>query len=155
MSPKDYLDQLSKLDFKIKRLKKEIEALEERRISLSGMDYGKDPVQTSHDGQGFTKMSDRYLDKVKDLELACDVYSAMYERIQSEILQVSRLEYQELLSYKYVDGLSLQQVAATMDYTYDYARHMHGFALEAFRAEVMEKKAPPTTGKPSPTPSPQ
>lgn len=139
MTPKEYLLQLDDFRNRIKRLDTDIEELRQRRISLKSMDYSKDKIMTTPDGQGFTRLSDKYLDMIALREREIQEYKEACHRIESEIWSLDKRIHRDLLVYVYVDGLSLLEASEALHYSYDRVRHVHGAALEDFRHTVMDK----------------
>ena len=67
MTAKEYLKRIRKLDRDIDRKLYEFETLKKRRAYISGMDYTADRVQTSSDGEGFTRISDKLIDLQREI----------------------------------------------------------------------------------------
>ncbi len=67
MTAKEYLQEIRKLDLYINQKQTEYDTLYKLRGGAGGIDYAQERVQTSPDGQGFTKISDRLIDLQKEI----------------------------------------------------------------------------------------
>lgn len=139
---RNYLEQLRDLSYKVRRAEAELRMLEERRISIRAVGYDSDPVQSSSDGQGFTRLSDWYMDRLTETQDLQQEYSERYHLIQEQIGSMSNRSYRDLLSHRYLDNLSFLMISRYMHITNGHARNMHREALEAFDIEVLH---PPAT----------
>lgn len=132
MTAKEYLQQIKADDLKIEQKLKEYESLAGRKTCLGSMDYSVLRVQTSPDGQGFTKIVDRLVDLQREINDDIDrFYDSKHKKI-AEIQSLSKPEYIDILFRRYVEGKSLEQIAADMGYSYHWCCHMHGEALKEF-----------------------
>lgn len=132
MTAKEHLQEIRKFDRYIEQKQIEYDSLYRLRGGAGAIDYSKDKVQTSPDGQGFTRISDRLVDLQSEINEAVDRFCQMkHERID-QIQQLSKVEYSEILFKRYVEYKSLDQIAYEMNYTYKYICNVHGFALKEF-----------------------
>ena len=132
MTAKEYLQEIRKFDRYIEQKQIEYDSLYRLRGGASGIDYSKDKVQTSPDGQGFTRISDRLVDLQSEINEAVDRFCQMkHERID-QIQQLPKVEYSEILFKRYVEYKSLERVAWEMNYSYIYICQLHGGALNEF-----------------------
>ena len=107
MRAKDYLLQLQRLTTMITQKKEELSGLKAMSTSITGMDYSKEHVQSSHSGDApFINPIFRIID------LECEIKDIHYKH--------------------YVEFKRLEAVAVEMNYTYQYTRELHGFALLDF-----------------------
>lgn len=116
----------------------EIDLLRESASCIGSQEIKSDTVQTSPDGQGFTRMIDRAADMEQELlaEVA-RLNSMRHERIK--MIQALDWQYSDLLFQRYVLGKDLWYIAQYMNKGYDWARHIHGEALEEFWEMHSEK----------------
>jgi len=140
---RDYLEQVRDMAYQVRRAEAELRMLEERRISIRAVGYDSYPVQSSSDGQGFTRLSDWYLDRKEETRGLQLQYTARYHEIQEEISSISNRNYRDLLSHRYLDNMSFSTISRCMCFTNGYIRHMHKDALEAFDREVLRARATP------------
>lgn len=132
MTAKEYLQEIRKFDRYIEQKQIEYDSLYRLRGGAGAIDYSKDKVQTSPDGQGFTRISDRLVDLQSEINEAVDRFCQIkHDRIE-QIQQLSKVEYSEILFKRYVEYKSFERIAYEMNYTYKYICNIHGFALKEF-----------------------
>lgn len=137
MTAKECLKEIKKLDISINQKQVEFNTLKKNRIYIGGMDYSEERVQTSPDGTGFTRISDKLMDMQKEINAEINKWNNMrHERI-GQIQRLSRIEYSELLFKKYVEYKSLEQIACEMGFTYNYTCNLHGQALKEFHGKFL------------------
>ena len=140
MTAKEYLQEIRKFDRYIEQKQIEYDSLYRLRGGAGGIDYSKDKVQTSPDGQGFPRISDRLVDLQSEINEAVDRFCQMkHERID-QIQQLPKVEYSEILFKRYVEYKSFEQIAYEMNYTYKYICQLHGEALIEFGKKFMKKQ---------------
>lgn len=132
MTAKEYLKRIKKLDRDIDRKQYEYDTLKKRRAYIGGMDYATDRVQTSSDGEGFTKVSDRLIDLQQEINTEIDEYHNMRHEAINQIQSLSKEEYADILFRLYVQYQSMTEAASGMGYDYYWACHLHGRALQEF-----------------------
>lgn len=131
MTAKEYLQQIRRDDVRINQLIAEIDKLKTDTIFLSGIDYSKDRIQSSHDG-GLTAAIEKYCDMERKLDKMIDVYVDRKNKIINEIHGLTKTEHIELLYLRYVSNKKFEEIACEMNYSYNRAIHLHGEALSAF-----------------------
>ena len=99
MSGKEYLGYIQKIEILLRQKQRELHALSERRTLIKGQDYSIEKVQTSPDGSGFTRDSDKQIDMSQ--ELADDI--AAFETIRHEVFR----QIQSLSDIDFIDILYL------------------------------------------------
>lgn len=131
MTPKQYLMQAIVLKQMIDRTEQKIFEIRNKMQGLGSMRYDKVNVQSSPED----KMAS-YIDKIIDVEskelVLLNAYYTTYTQIRSQIIGMDNVLYQQVLGYRYLDGLSLVETANRMNYSYDYIRELHGRALQEF-----------------------
>ena len=149
MNAKDYLQQLELIDAKCKETKAEIERIRSEIKSLGDVTVSSPWPDGQPRG---TKMSDptpvkaiENLAQYKAQRAALNRELQQYELDQltylselwskrTEVLRViskiKKTTYYKLLKYRYCDYLSLEEIAVTLHYTYQYIVLMHGDALK-------------------------
>lgn len=131
MTPKQYLMQAVVLKQMIDRTELKITEIRSKMQGLGSMRYDKLNVQSSPEDRMAT-----YIDQIIDVErrelVLLNAYYTTYAQIRSQIDGMNNLLYQQVLGYRYLDGLSLVETANKMNYSYDYVRELHGRALQEF-----------------------
>lgn len=137
MTAKEYLKEIKKIDVAIDQKQIEYETLKGSRTYIGSMDYSAERVQTSPDGSGFTRISDRITDIQREINDEIDQWHDMrHERI-GQIQKLSKVEYVSILFKRYVQYKSLETVASEMDFTYNYTCNLHGEALKEFSEKFL------------------
>lgn len=138
MTAKEYLKEIRKIDISIDQKQIEFETLKENRTYVGGMDYSAERVQTSPDGSGFTRISDRIIDMQREINDEIDQWHDMrHERIR-QIQQLSKVEYVDILFRRYVQYQSLETIAGDLDKSYHRTCHLHGEALQEFEIKFLK-----------------
>ena len=130
MTAKIMLRQLIWLRHQIERIDNNIEEIRETMTSAGAIRYDKINVQVSASND---ELAD-FIDRLEHEERLARAYRLKYFRIYNECLEIIRnverpLE-REVLSYYYIDGIRLKEIAKTMDYSEDYIRQVHRIALK-------------------------
>ena len=138
MKPKEYLQQIQKLDVMINQ--KIAEKFELRKFDgVSGIDYSGDKVQSSPKGDApFTKSVERIIDLEKEIDDMIDQYVNLKDQIINEIQSLSNVTYIEILYKRYIKYKRLEVIAVELGYSYQYVRVMHGYALQEFEKAVLK-----------------
>lgn len=138
MKPKEYLQQIQKLDVMINQ--KTAEKSELRKFDgVLGIDYSGDKVQSSPKGDApFTKSVERIIDLEKEIDDMIDQYVNFKDQIINEIQSLSNVTYIEILYKRYIKYKRLEVIAVELGYSYQYVRVMHGYALQEFEKAVLK-----------------
>lgn len=96
------------------------------------MDYDKIRVQSSPDPDPLATYLGKLMEMEDELSTELDQYLALYSRIFREVADLGMGIYADVLFLRYFDGLSLNDIADQLGYSYDYTRHIHGVALQEF-----------------------
>ena len=132
MTPKEYLKQIAKYDYKIYRLDDEILTLR-AKLGAKGISYDKVKVQSSPTDQ--TDLIAKMIDmEAKADELRVEALE-LREKIISQINDMEDPIDAEFLYLRYVKCLNLELIARKIGYTYEYAGQKHGIALQKFEAQ--------------------
>jgi RNA polymerase sigma factor (sigma-70 family) len=132
MRAKQYLMQLASIDHDIAAKRRQLERLREDTYSLRGIAYDGGRVQSSPTGSGIEDKAIALVAVQKDLELKIIDYHEARARIETQIASLPDKRYRDILTYRYVDQLSLREIADVMGYSYDRVKHLHGYALLIF-----------------------
>lgn len=139
MTAKEYLRQLRKIDRQLELLFKEREELEKAQTFMRSPQMDGDRVQTSPNGDppwmGYLikwgEMTNRIGEKWDELIDRRGV-------ILAQINSLSDTRYIDLLTKRYVEYKSFEKIAVEMNYTYDYVRRLHRWALQAFKQKMSQ-----------------
>ena len=129
---KKYLLQIEILATKIEQKRQLAKEFRELAKSSGGFDYSRERVQTSNLGGQIENPVIRYV--ALEAEIDKDTYELQLkkDKITAEIHNINNADYIKLLYKRYVECMSLGQVAKQMKYSYDRIRHMHSEALNIF-----------------------
>ncbi len=134
LKAKEYLLQLKKLDNQIKQKQTQVKELESMRGSLGSIDYSEERVQTSGGcSSQVEKGAVRLLMLENEVKEDIINYALLKDKIIKEIHQLSDANHISILFKRYVEFKSLEKIAVEMSYTYQYAREIHGIALQTFQ----------------------
>lgn len=131
MKAKEYLKQIEKLDKCINQRQIECDSYRLLAEATEGIQYG-DRVQTSPQGDTLEKKVVRYVQLEQDINDMIDRFVDLKHKIIDEIQGLSEVKHIDILFKKYVQYKSLEQIAVEMNYTYQYVRELHGYALQEF-----------------------
>jgi len=121
ISPKKYLCQIEYYSNLISQKKTEKEAVK-------------------HDIEGLT--GSEYIEKMRQLEcrIGDEIVQLANERhrIIGEIQCLTKRKHVDILHERYVRFKSLMEIAVEKNYTYDYVKKLHGYALVEFGNKVLK-----------------
>lgn len=133
MKAKDYLLQLQRLDTAIGQKIKELTNLRTMSTGVGGIDYSKDRVQASPSADApFVKIVNRIADLDDEINREIDTFADEKHKIINQIQGLQDSKHIDILYKRYVEFKRLEVVAVEMGYTYQYARELHGYALQEF-----------------------
>lgn len=137
MKAKDYLNQIRLMDIALGNYITELEQMKDRISLVTGIDYSKDRIQSSPESgnkqiEELVDFENMILDKIK---AETDLRHKIIEQIQ----MLSNPTYVEILSRRYIECSSFEQIACRMGYAYNYVCTLHGEALKEFDRVVSEK----------------
>ena len=130
---KEYLQRLQRLDTMINQKIQELSDLRATSKQIGGMDYSKNRVQTNACGDApFTDTVLRIIELEHEINREIDAFVDEKHRIINQIQSLQNSKYIDILYQRYVKFKRLEQIAIDMNYTYQYARELHGRALQEF-----------------------
>lgn len=133
MKAKDYLKRLRKLDVVIKQKKHELTDLRKEAQCVSGIDYSREKVQSSHSSEApFVPATEKIIELEKEINAEIKHFVEEKHMIISQIQGLNDPRHIDMLYKRYVEFKRLEMIAAEMDYTCQYARELHGSALQDF-----------------------
>lgn len=128
MKAKAFLEQLAKLNKLIEN--KMIERQQWKSIAVgSGQGTDSERVQSSGNPQKMADAVARYIDIEREIDAAIDKYVNKRNHIISVIEQLPVTEY-DLLHKVYVQGITIEEAAATFGKSYSWGTSKHGMALK-------------------------
>lgn len=132
MKAKEHLSNLRALKIKIDQKQEQLKELELLRGNVGSFDYSVERVQTS--GTGNQVENDTIKLLLLESEIKDDMIKFAFEKdkLIREIHTLRNAEHIKLLFKRYVEFKSLEKIAVEMNYTYQYIREMHGYALQDF-----------------------
>lgn len=133
MTAKEYLQQVRTLDLLINAKQDELHALRLTATSVSS------PVLGDKVKSGGTNNAMQIVDKIivlqelinSEVDRLVDLKAEIHEKIE----KVYNPQFIALLTDKYINGFTLEQIAERMDKSYETVRGWHGQALQIFRRE--------------------
>ncbi len=138
MRAKEYLQQLQRLDTVINQKIKELDELRAMSLSNGCIDYPKERVQTSLSPDApFVRTIHRIIDLEAEINAEIDKFIGKKHLIINQIQGLQNADYIDLLYRRYVEYKSLEQIAVEMNFSYNYIKHMHGYALQDFKVRVL------------------
>lgn len=138
MKAKEYLQQLQRLDTVINQKIKEVHDLRLQAQSTGGIDYSKERVQTSPSGDApFVKPICRIIDLEAEINAEIDRFVDEKHKIINQIQDLKNSDYIRLLFKRYVEFKSLERICVEMNFSYDYIKHLHGYALKDFEDKIL------------------
>ena len=138
MTAKEYLQQLQRLDTVINQKIKEVRDLRLKSQSTGSIDYSKERVQTSPSGDApFVKLIGRIVDLEAEINAEIDRYVDEKHKIINQIQGLKNADYISLLFKRYVEYKSLERICVEMNFSYDYIKHLHGYALKDFEDKIL------------------
>ena len=133
MTAKEYLNQIKSLKLSISYKRDEITQMYDEILSVSGIDYSKDRVDTSTQaGAAFERTANLIADREKELHELVERMELTRIRIEKQIEAMEDETYKMILRRRYVQEWQLYDIAKDLNYSYDWIRHVHADALKAF-----------------------
>lgn len=131
MTAKEYLLQIENLTNRIKEQEEYIQRLKDS-LSIAGISYDKDRVQTSPDPDKFGHIFAQIDEQEKVLEdMKTKLVNVRVEALNI-IHKIEDDRYRRILTTIYVDMRSLKKAANILSFSYDYMKELHQEALNAF-----------------------
>lgn len=132
MTAKEYLEQVRTLDALINAKQAEIDGLRQNAESISSPRLA-DKVQS--DGGDPMKIIDKIVDMQIQINLEIDRLVDLKAEVRASIAKVYNKSFVTLLTDRYINGLTLEEIAEKMDKDYRTICRWHGEALQIFRKE--------------------
>ncbi len=132
MTAKQYLSRIRILDIKINNKISELSMLKSKSTSLQAVVINDDKVQTSPALDRLGNDVSDILELEEEIQKEIKRYNDLKHKIINEIHTLNNRLYIEILYKRYVEFKSLEEIAVEMNYSYQYIRKRHGYALLEF-----------------------
>lgn len=133
MTAREYLGQIRALDDLICAKQRELYRLRLSATSVSSPAFG-DKVHSGGDNRSML-IIDKIIAMQEEIDAEIDKLVDLKAEIRARIERVYHPQLVALLTDKYINGLTLEQIAEKMDRSYETVRGWHGEALQIFRKE--------------------
>ena len=131
MDAKEYLLQVGERKEQILEKEEYIEWLRES-LGLAGIDYDRDKIQTSADGDKFANTFAKIFKAEEDLKRMKEELVLFSVQVIDMIQKLPEKKHRDILKHVYLDGMKLKECADSVGYSYDYVRELHSEGLKAF-----------------------
>lgn len=143
MKAKEYLEQVTLLNEKINQKQLQYDELMQTATSTGAIRYDKEQVQTSISGDKMGNIVSKYIDLQNEINNDIDYFINLQNKVINEIQALSNVKFIKILFMRYIQNKSLEKIAVELNYSYQYVRRLHGYALQSFTEkypELFEKK---------------
>ena len=129
---KAYLWRVRNAERELKRLEEDYEQAKSDILHLKAMEYDKDKVSNSRIGDLSDAIAalESYAERIA---AQCDKLIVLREDAKARIGQLEDWRYREVLTRRYLQGQSWEQVAVDMGYDYYHVHKLHRRALRIFQ----------------------
>ena len=129
MTPKEYLSRYRDLGQSIDAKRAQLQRLREQAVQITQA-IRPDRVQSSGDPDRLSGAVARIADAAADLEPQILQREAVRREIEAAIEKVPDGAQRVLLEYRYLAGLTWEEIAVRMHYSYQWVCILHGRALK-------------------------
>ncbi len=136
MTAKQYLSRIRILDIKINNKMSELSMLKSKSTSLQAVVINEDKVQTSPALDRLGNDVSEILELEEEIRQEIKRYNDIKHKIINEIHSLNNRLYIEILYKRYVEFKSLEEIAVEMNYSYQWIKSNHGYALLNFSKKV-------------------
>ena len=137
MTTKEYLRQTFKLDTEIYSLRETVETLESKATktttALNPNKVGNETINTNIQEDTVVKM----LDLKNQIAQKENELIKLKETIFNQIYKLDNQDYRILLTHRYINFKTFEEIAVDMNYSYRHITRMHGWALQEFEKDVL------------------
>lgn len=136
MNAKEYLSQIKDMNKRVRIQQEYIERLI-YSLGIAGISYDKDRVQSSVDGDKFSKVFAQIDEEKQLLDEMIENLVKLRVKIINEIHELEDDNQQQILYLTYVDCESLKKICNIMNFSYQYVKELHGEALVSFESKFL------------------
>jgi DNA-directed RNA polymerase specialized sigma24 family protein len=123
----DYLKQYKNLDKYINHLLEECERLRTRAEKVTPTLTG---MPTGGDGENQRELAIcKLVDLNNEINEKIDQYVDLGRDIQATIDGIGDIHFRQLLTYRYIDGMTFEEIAVCMNYSWKQIHRLHSQAL--------------------------
>lgn len=144
-SAKEYLSKVKLLEFQIKQKQRQIDDARMLQGSVRGFDYSGVKVQTSPKGDTNIELAVKIMTLEQELTERLYALQELRAKVMNQIEMLDDPLHVELLTLRYCNFESFEQIAVDMCLSYDWVRHLHGAALQAFQNKILKVDTPKHT----------
>ncbi len=138
---KTYLYQIQDANARIKIKADAIEVLRAKATRVNP--EIKERVQSSGCGDILAAVVAEIADTEKEWAEQIQTLERIKKRIMGEIETLDDVRYVTILKYRYVDGMTFENIAVKMGVSFRHVTRLHGHALVAFEEKVLKNKKSP------------
>lgn len=138
MKAKTYLLKLQAYRREIKTLAEKVEELRTQAEGVKALRYDLDRVQITPENRQ-EAIAIRLVEVINKYAAAMVLYHEEVQKRQEQINSLADPVQIEILSLRYISGWTLNQIAREKHYSYEWIRHKHGAALQAFQRMYLQK----------------
>lgn len=132
MKAKEYLEQVILLNEKIHQKQLQYNELLQTAVSIGAIRYDKEKVQASTSSDKIDNTVSRYMDLQNEINQDINRFIALRNKIIDEIQKLSNVKFVKILFMRYIQNKKLEEIAVELNYSYQYVRKLHGYALNSF-----------------------
>lgn len=128
MTAKEYLQQARGMQLRLEALQERRQRYEDLATSATAR-YRSGPGRSTRRVSSVEEYAVKLADLSREMEARADIYARTLRQIEAVIDRVDDQTCRDVLRYRYLNGWSWNRIASRMQFSYDYARHLHGRAL--------------------------
>ena len=134
MTAKEYLQQYRQIDGEITSINEDILRLRELATQTTSGNMTGMPSGTSDKTEAsYAAIVEKIIDMEKERNKMIADLLCLKLKIERAISSVDKALYRTILRDKYINGLTLEQIAVNMNYCWRHIATMHGRALQAVK----------------------
>lgn len=140
MTVKEYLWRIRDAERELKQAEQEYEQAKADILHLKAIQYDGDKVTGGKIGDLSDAIAaiESYAERIN---VKWDKLLALREEAKARIEQIKDGRYREVLTRRYLQGQSLEEIAVDMRYNYRWIKRLHGKAIGEF--EKLAPESPP------------
>lgn len=131
MTAKRYLQEIYRLNIKIKQRTEQLNELKASASGFRAIDYSADKIQATPSDR-MANVIGRCVDLEESVNKLVEEYLYKKNYIINQIQGLDDIRYIKILYDHYVDFKSLDTISKEIPYDYNWLCHLHGLALKSF-----------------------